>query len=165
MNRPVRTDLPGADGEQPVQEGVSGFGSLEARQRTKVGSSWRSVVTDALERHVDEGAVVGLERDAEVELDDAVGASDRPIIAARQSSTLSETLPSATGSSFEETGTSIASAWGTRTRSASMPPCSVPESGCMPKSESTGYASQFAVWPAAQERHVPQLTWNATATR
>src|SRR5207247_9991333 len=52
--------------------------------RTKVGSAGRSVVTDALERHVDEGAVVGLERDAQVELDHAVRALDRPIVAAWQ---------------------------------------------------------------------------------
>ena len=33
---------------------------------------------------MDERAVVGLERDAEVELDDAVRAPDRPVVAARQ---------------------------------------------------------------------------------
>src|SRR4029450_4668673 len=63
-NRPVGANLSGANGKQPVQEGIFPFGSLEARHRTKVGSSWRSVVTAALERHVDEGAVVGLQRDA-----------------------------------------------------------------------------------------------------
>ena len=50
----------------------------------KYGAPVRGVVADALERHVDEGAVVGLERDAQVELDHAVGALDRPVVAARQ---------------------------------------------------------------------------------
>jgi hypothetical protein len=31
----------------------------------------------------------------------------------------------------------------------------VPESRCMPKSERSGYASQFAVWRATHERHLP----------
>src|SRR3977135_2928416 len=82
VNRPVSTNLPSSDGEQPVQEGVFRFGSLETRHRSKVGSSWRSVVPDALKRHVDERAVVGLERDAEVELGDAVRAFDCPVVAA-----------------------------------------------------------------------------------
>src|SRR3981189_901652 len=82
VNRPVSTNLPSSDGEQPVQEGVFRFGSLEMRHRAKVGSSWRSVVPDALERHVDERAIVGLERDAEVELSDAVRAFDCPVVAA-----------------------------------------------------------------------------------
>src|SRR5205807_9821929 len=81
VNRPAGANLPGANGKQPVQEGIFRFGSLEARHRTKVGSSWRSVVTDALERHVDEGAVVGLQRDAQVELEDAVCAEERPVTA------------------------------------------------------------------------------------
>src|SRR2546428_11602067 len=58
VNRPVGANLPSSYGEQPVQEGVFRFGSLETRHSAKVGSSWRSVVTDALERHVDERAVV-----------------------------------------------------------------------------------------------------------
>src|SRR3989442_119109 len=72
------------NGEQPVQEGVFRFPGLETRQRSKVGSSRRPVVTDPLERHVNEGAVVGLKRDAQVELDDAVRAFERPIVAPRQ---------------------------------------------------------------------------------
>src|SRR5262245_23967344 len=79
MNRSVGANLADTDGKQPVQEGILRFGCLEARQCTKVGSGWRSVVTNALERHVDEGAVISLQRDAQVELDDAVGACDRPI--------------------------------------------------------------------------------------
>src|SRR2546422_9510631 len=67
VNRPVGANFPGANGEQPVQEGIFRFGSLEARHRTKVGSSWRAVVTDPLERHVNESAVVGLQREAQVE--------------------------------------------------------------------------------------------------
>src|SRR5262249_45667670 len=51
VNRPVGANLPGADGEQAVQEGILRFGSLEARHRAKVRNSSRSVVTDALEGH------------------------------------------------------------------------------------------------------------------
>src|SRR2546426_1659078 len=67
-----------------VRSEIFRFGSLEARHRTKVGSSWRAVVTDPLERHVNEGAVVGLEREAQVELDHAVSPEERPITAAGQ---------------------------------------------------------------------------------
>src|SRR2546422_10953467 len=78
VNRPVGANLPGANGEQPVQEGVFRFGSLEARHRTKVGSSWRTIVTDPLERHVNESAVVGLHGEAQVEHDGAVPWMERP---------------------------------------------------------------------------------------
>src|SRR5215472_17329658 len=84
VNRPVGANLPAADGEHAVQEGILRFGSLEARRRAKVGSSWRAVVTDALEGHVDESAVVSLQRDAKVELDDSIRAFDRPVAAPRQ---------------------------------------------------------------------------------
>src|SRR5439155_23431566 len=81
VNRSVGADLSGADGKQPVQEGVLRLGSLEARHCTKVASSWRSVVTDPLERHVDERAVVRLERKPQVELEDAVSPEERPVTA------------------------------------------------------------------------------------
>src|SRR5262245_46875835 len=71
VNRSLGANLGGADGNQPVQEGILRFGRFEARHGTKVGG-WRAVVTNALECHVDEGAVVGLQRDAEVEFDDTV---------------------------------------------------------------------------------------------
>src|SRR5262245_1664626 len=54
----------------------------------------------------------------------------------------------------------MASAYGTCTRSDSIPPYSTPESGCIPESDSTGYAGQLAVRPPAQARHRPQHSWN-----
>ena len=42
---------------------------LEARQGPKVRTSRRRIVANSLERHVDQGAVVGLQRDAQIELD------------------------------------------------------------------------------------------------
>ena len=64
VNRSLGANLSGANAKQSIQEGVPRFGRLEAGHCTKVGSTWRSIVTDALERHVDDGAVVGLQRDA-----------------------------------------------------------------------------------------------------
>ena len=61
---------------------------------------------------------------------------DRPI----PSVTLSGTLAAATGSTPAGVGSSIALACGTRTRSEIIPPYSMPDSGCMPKSDSTGYS-------------------------
>src|SRR5262249_15592377 len=84
VNRTVGTNLSRSNGEEPVQERVFRRGSLETWQRAKVGSSCCSVVTDALERHVDECAVVGLERHAQVEFENAIRASDRPVIATCQ---------------------------------------------------------------------------------
>src|SRR5262249_18455623 len=60
VNRSVDANLADANCKQSVQEGILRFGCLEARHRTKVGGGWRFVVTNALEGHVDEGAVVGL---------------------------------------------------------------------------------------------------------
>src|SRR5439155_10462310 len=82
VNRSAGANLPGAQGEQPVQKGIFRVGSFEARQRPNIGSSWRRVIADAHERHVNEGAVVGLQRDAQVELENAVCAFDHPIVAA-----------------------------------------------------------------------------------
>src|SRR5258706_8980420 len=80
VNRPGGANLPGAHREKPVQEGILWFGSLKAWERPKVRSSWRGVVTDSLERHVDEGAVVGLQRDAQIQLQDVVWAFDHPVV-------------------------------------------------------------------------------------
>jgi hypothetical protein len=84
VNRPVAANLSDADRKQPVQEGVLRRGRLEARQRAEVRTTRRAVVADALEGHVDERAVVGLESDAEIELHDAVRTHDRPVVAVHQ---------------------------------------------------------------------------------
>ena len=51
---------------------------------------------------------------------------------------MSGTLAAATGSTPAGSGVSIVAAWGTRTRSDSIPPCSTPESGSIPKSDRRG---------------------------
>ena len=56
----------------------------EARDGAKIRTARRAVVANPLEGHVDESAVVGLERDAEIQLDRAVSALHRPVVAARQ---------------------------------------------------------------------------------
>jgi hypothetical protein len=84
VHRSFGANLRAANGKQLVQEGILRFGGFEARQRPKVGRAWRSVIANALERHMDEGTVVGLQRDAHVKLDDAVRPFDRPVVAAGQ---------------------------------------------------------------------------------
>src|SRR5262249_8055921 len=84
VNRSVSADLADTGGKQPVQEGILRVGRFEARQRSEVAAGRRAVVPNALECHVDEGALVSLECDAQVELHHAVGAFDRPIVAAGQ---------------------------------------------------------------------------------
>src|SRR5207247_9920295 len=54
VNRPVRTDLSYAHGEQAIEERVLRRGGLEARQRAQVVVR---VVAHARERHVDQRAV------------------------------------------------------------------------------------------------------------
>ena len=65
VNRSVRTDLPDAHSEQTIQELVLRCRRLEARQRAKVVMC---VIAQTAERHVDQGAVIGFERDAQIEL-------------------------------------------------------------------------------------------------
>src|SRR5579862_3237913 len=68
VHRSIRSNLADADGDQPVEERVLRRGGLEARHRSEIAVR---VVSDAAERHVNQRAVVGLQRDAQVELEDA----------------------------------------------------------------------------------------------
>src|SRR2546426_12452376 len=52
---------------------------LESRQRSKVGA-----MTQPLKRHVDQRVIVGLQRDAQVQLQNAVGAQQQPVASTRQ---------------------------------------------------------------------------------
>src|SRR4029453_15572007 len=54
---------------------------LAPRQRSQ---HFRRAVTEAERRHINQRAVVGLEDDAQVELENAVGAQQRPVTSARQ---------------------------------------------------------------------------------
>jgi hypothetical protein len=67
---------------------------------------------------------------------------------------LSDNEAIATGSTVSGTGTSIASAYGTRTRSATKPPPSSPASGAMPYIAINGKDAHEPVTP---RRHAWQL--------
>jgi hypothetical protein len=81
MNRALRTNLGGADGEQTVQKRVTGRGCFETRDGAEIAVR---VVSDARERHVNQAAVVGLESDPQVERHHAVASSGDPVAAARK---------------------------------------------------------------------------------
>src|SRR5262245_6446090 len=71
MNRALRANLPDADCKETIEKRVLRRGGLEAGRRTKIAVR---VVAHAGERHMNEAAVVGLERDSQVERKGAVGA-------------------------------------------------------------------------------------------
>jgi hypothetical protein len=76
---------------------------------------------------------------------------------------LSERLAIAVGSMPPGTGTSIASANGTRTASLMKPPQFLPIGS--PYIDMRSTRSQLPVWPRRQVVHSPQDTWNGTLTR
>src|SRR6266446_6954083 len=73
--------VPGLEAGRGPEVVGRGVDALAARERR---DHFRWPVTKPERGHVDEGAVVGLERDAEVELEDAVSPEERPIAAAGQ---------------------------------------------------------------------------------
>ena len=66
-------------GEQTIEECVLWRGGLEARQRAKVVIR---VVAHAGERHVNQGAVIRLERHPQIEVERSVGPRGHPVAAA-----------------------------------------------------------------------------------
>src|SRR5712671_5171612 len=78
---------------------------------------------------------------------------------------LSDNDAMATGSPVSPTGTSIASAYGTRTRSAMKPPPSSPARGAMPYIAINGNDAHEPVTPRRHAGQLPQLIWNGTITR
>jgi hypothetical protein len=85
------------DGNETIQERVRGMRGLESWRGPKVVGRGinrlaarecrdhvRRPVTKPERGHVDEGTVVGLECQAQVEIEDAVSAEERPVAAARQ---------------------------------------------------------------------------------
>src|SRR5437870_5829324 len=97
VNRPGRAAIAGGDSYQSVQERIrrrarfepgrgpevvlgriDGLASRERRQYL------RGAMTEAEGRHADQGAVVGLERDPQIELENGVGPQEGPVPSARQ---------------------------------------------------------------------------------
>src|SRR6266550_4063388 len=97
VNRPGRAAIAGGDSDQTVQERIGwcarfkpgrgpevvlrridGLPSHERRQYV------RGPMTKAEGAHTDQGAVVGLERDAQIELENGVGPRECPVTSARQ---------------------------------------------------------------------------------
>src|ERR1700693_1889511 len=96
VNRPGRAASAGGDSDQSVQKRIlrrarfepgrgpevvrgriDGLASRERRQYL------RGAMTEAEGRHADQGAVVGLERDSQIELENGVGSRDGPVTSAQ----------------------------------------------------------------------------------
>src|SRR5262249_47549201 len=97
VNSPVRTGFADTDADDTVQECVCLGRGLESRQRTKVvaggidglstaesGVDIGSCMTQPLKRHGDQGMIVRLECDAQVQLHDTVRAQQQPVTSSRQ---------------------------------------------------------------------------------
>src|SRR5207244_7129428 len=80
------------------------------------------------------------------------------------SAMLSPALAAAAGETPAGSFTSIASANGTRTTSASTPP-QPPPAAPIPYIDVRGTAVQLAVRPRRQKPHAPHAGWKGTATR
>src|SRR5438046_6549627 len=83
MNRPVSVAFPNTHREEAIEERVLWGGSLEAWQRAEIVVR---VVAHASECHMDQRAVVGLERHPEIELARSIGGRGHPIGAAEDDS-------------------------------------------------------------------------------
>src|SRR5258706_2407144 len=95
VDRPRRLAVARGGREEAIEEGILGSPRVEARRRPKVvfrgiyrfaacerREHLRWAVPEPERRHVNQRAVVRLERDAQVELEDAVRTKERPISAA-----------------------------------------------------------------------------------
>src|SRR6266853_5329531 len=83
VNRRVSVRLPHSHREQAIEERVLRRGCLEAGQRAEIVVR---IVEHASECHVDQRAVVGLERHSEIELARTIGGRGHPIGAAEDDS-------------------------------------------------------------------------------
>src|ERR1700681_2633677 len=79
VDRPVSMTFPDTHRQQAIEERVLRRGRLEARQRAKIVVR---VVAHASECHMDQRAVVGLERHPEIELARSIGGRGHPVGAA-----------------------------------------------------------------------------------
>src|SRR5260370_39151174 len=79
MNRAVSANLSRADGKDTIEERVSRRGGLETRHRPEIVVR---VDAHAGERHLNQVAVVGLERDPQIEREGSVLVRCNPVAAA-----------------------------------------------------------------------------------
>jgi len=105
----VGTSFANTNGDDAIQECVRCRRRLESRHRSKVvprgiddlssakrGERVRRAMTQPLKGHIDQRMIVCLQRDAQIQLQDAVGAQQQPITSSRQN-------PSAKSGAFEVT--------------------------------------------------------------
>src|SRR4029077_4260684 len=79
VHRSFGASFPNTDADNAIQERVGLRRGLESRQRSEVVA-----VTQPLKGHVNQRTIVCLERDAQVQLQNAVGAQQQPVISSRQ---------------------------------------------------------------------------------
>src|SRR5258706_15950180 len=97
MNRPIGRSFTSTDGDDAIQEGVCVRRGFESRHGSKVvvggiddlstaegGDYVGRTMAHALKRHVNQRMVVCLQRDAQVKLENTVGAQQQPVTSARQ---------------------------------------------------------------------------------
>src|SRR2546422_8440979 len=97
VHRSARARLPNTDGDDAIQERVCFRRGLEPRQGSKVvargvddlstaegGNSVSRAMAQPLKGHVDQRMIVRLQRDAQVQLENAVGAQQQPVASSRQ---------------------------------------------------------------------------------
>src|SRR4051812_21895200 len=78
MDRSVRTDLSEAHREQAVEKRIAGVCGLKAWKRAQISPR---IVAHARKRHVDQRAIVCLQRHAQIEVQYAVGPGRHPVAA------------------------------------------------------------------------------------
>src|SRR6478672_3669193 len=92
INRSARATIAGRDSDQPVKELILRRARFEPRRGPKVVPGWidglatcqrsqhlRRPMPEAKGRHVNQCAVVSLQRDSQIELENAVGAQEGPV--------------------------------------------------------------------------------------
>src|SRR5258706_5874072 len=97
MNRPIGRSFTSTDGDDAIQEGICFRRCFESRHRSKVvaggindlstaegGDYVGRAMAHALKRHVNRRMVVCLQRDAQVQFENTVGALQQPVTSARQ---------------------------------------------------------------------------------
>src|SRR5262249_20121581 len=97
VNCSVRTSFTDTDGDDAIQECVLFRRGFEPRHRSEIvargiddlstaesGDRIGRAMSQPLKRHLNQRVIVGLERDAQVELQSAVGAEQQPVASARQ---------------------------------------------------------------------------------